>query len=162
MGVGKSSVGKTLAQKLSKHLIDIDKDIEIYANRKISEIFESQGEPAFRVIEKEVVCCAAQNTNCVIVTGGGVVLDEANMQALRQNGIIVSLSASALTIYHRVKNSTHRPLLKSPDVLGEIQKILTARKALYEKADLLLDTDGQTPTQVSDQIIDFLKSHGNI
>src|SRR5689334_7004430 len=134
MGTGKSSVGKVLGRKLSRPVIDVDQTIETREKKKIAEIFEAQGEAGFRRLEKEAVRDAASRDGVVITTGGGAVLDPENVRALKANGWIVSLTATPETIYRRVKDSRHRPLLKSADVLGEIARLLEARKGLYDEA----------------------------
>lgn len=157
MGTGKSSVGKVLGRKLSRPVIDVDQTIESRANRKIDAIFETDGEAAFRRMEREAVAEAAAHDGAVITTGGGAVLDPENMKALRANGWILSLSASPETIFLRVKGSRHRPLLRSGDVLGEIARLLEARKGLYDDADYRFETDGRSPSQVARMILDTLK-----
>jgi shikimate kinase len=157
MGTGKSSVGKVLAKRLGRGWVDIDQRIEEAQGRKISEIFEKDGEARFRQIEKEAVLAAAGTAGQVITTGGGVVLDAENMKALKANGLIIALAASAQTIYSRVKDSRHRPLLQG-DKMGEIERLLEQRKPLYEKADLTFRTDGKNAPQVAGEIAAALES----
>src|SRR3989338_3633633 len=123
MGTGKTSVGKILASKLGRPVADVDQRIEERQKRKIREIFESEGEARFRAFEKEAVAEIASGEGVVITTGGGVVLDPANIAALKKNGILVALSATPETIHRRVKNARHRPLLLKTDVFGEIKRL---------------------------------------
>ncbi|MBI3252949.1 MAG: shikimate kinase [Candidatus Omnitrophica bacterium] len=159
MGTGKTSVGKILARELDRPLVDVDQAIEEKEKRKIAEIFEKSGEAYFRAVEKEAVREAAVRESVVITTGGGAVLDPENLDALRRNGTLIALSAKPETIYERVKNSRHRPLLKGEDLLAQIQKLLEIRKPHYEKADLTLDTDGQTSAEVAARILKRLSQN---
>lgn len=156
MGTGKTSVGKILARKLGRPVVDIDSRIEEIQRRKISDIFEKDGEAYFRRIEKEVIAVTAAQEGLVITTGGGAVLDPENLSALGEHGLIISLLATPETIFSRVKHSRRRPLLRTSAVFLEIQKLLEKRAALYEKADLSFHTDGKTPLQVADLILEKL------
>ena len=157
MGTGKSSVGKILAKRLNRTWVDIDLRIEESHNRKIADIFEKEGEAHFRTLEKEMVRQTAAGKNLVITTGGGAVLDAENMKHLKANGVVVALLATAETIYQRVKDSRHRPLLKSDDRLGEIRRMLESRGPLYAKADITFHTDGKTSPQVAAAISEALE-----
>jgi shikimate kinase len=156
MGTGKTSVGKILARRLGRPVVDIDSRIEQTQKRKISDIFEKDGEAFFRKIEKETIVSVAKEEGLVITTGGGAALDPDNLLALREHGILVSLLASPETIFSRVKHSRHRPLLRTHAVFLEIQKLLEKRAPLYEKADMCFHTDGKTPLQVAELILEKL------
>lgn len=157
MGTGKTSVGKALAKKLGRSVIDIDRLIEEKEKRKISEIFEKDGEPRFREIEKEVILARASSQGAVITTGGGAVLDPQNIEALRRNGVIVALLASPETIFERVRHAKHRPLLNGKDMLAEIKRLLAIRDPYYRQSDLQLETDGLTADEAADTILNALK-----
>ncbi len=156
MGTGKTSVGKALAKKMGRTLVDVDQKIEEKEKRRIADIFEKGGEAAFRKIEKLAIREAASGSGQVITTGGGAVIDPDNIAALKANGILVALEAAPETIFQRVKDSRHRPLLHSNDVPGEIRRLLEARRPYYEKADLKFMTDGKTAAQVADEIAEKL------
>ena len=128
MGTGKTSIGKILAKELRRETIDIDRHIEKKEKRKVSDIFEQDGEAVFRRMEKEAIREISRKSGIVITTGGGAVLDPANVEALKKTGTIVALLASPETIYQRIKDSKHRPLLKAPDVYAEIKKLLEIRR----------------------------------
>lgn len=157
MGTGKTSVGKILSRRLERPLIDLDAAIERKEQKKIREIFESRGEPYFRALEKDAVREAAETSGSVITTGGGVVLDAENMLLLRKRGLIVQLNATPETVFRRVKDSPHRPLLKSGDLLSEITRLFEARAPFYTGADATFDTDGKTASQVAEEILAVLK-----
>ncbi len=160
MGTGKTSVGKALAKKLKRCLVDVDRRIEEKEKRMIREIFEKEGEPYFRKLEAEVIREVCRQRGVVITTGGGAVLDPANVAALRESGILVCLSARPETIFKRVKNSEKRPLLPTGDKLAQIKKLLDAREPFYEMADHRIQTDEQSPEETAACIIGFLGSAG--
>ena len=140
MGTGKTSVGRRLASQLRMRYVDTDDIIEQDTGRRISNIFSEDGEPAFRDLESEAVCKASKLYAHVIATGGGVVLRETNMAALKQNGIIFCLTATPEEIYRRVRHQTHRPLLQTPDALTKIRSMLEERDPYYAEADYRVRT----------------------
>ena len=156
MGTGKTSVGKSLSQQTGRRVVDVDHWIEQKTTQKIRDIFEKEGERHFRVLEKEAIAEISQMDSTVITTGGGAVLDPANMDALKKKGWVIALSASAETIYERVKDSRHRPLLKE-NVRTEILRLLEIRKPLYACADYVFKTDNLSPDQVAHLILETLE-----
>ncbi len=158
MGTGKSSIGKALGRKSGRAVVDIDLWIEAAQKRKIREIFEKDGEARFRELENQAIDQVAKSQKGVVITtGGGAVLDPANLRALKESGWVVSLSASPETIFERVKDSRHRPLLKGGDLRSEIHRLLEIRKPFYATADFEFKTDGLTPDQVAQVILEALE-----
>lgn len=157
MGTGKTAVGKELARILDMKFIDIDTEIEASEQTTINEIFAQFGEPGFREIETAMIKKIAAGKNLIISTGGGAVLKQENMDTLRSNGVIVCLTASPGTILNRTGNSDDRPLLKVENPLDKIMQLLNLRKPFYEKADVMIDTEGKTPLQLAEEIIEELK-----
>lgn len=160
MGTGKTSVGKALGRQSSRNVIDVDQWIENRTRKKIREIFEREGEPHFRALEKEAVAEVAKLEGVVITTGGGAVLDAANVAALKKSGWLVALSAKPETIFERVKDSRNRPLLKcgpTVETRDEIVRLLNARAPFYAKADYTFETDGLSPDQVAQLILETLE-----
>ncbi len=154
MGTGKTSVGKILAAKLNRKLVDVDQRIEEKEKRKIGEIFENDGEPQFRALEKEMIREVSKERGIVITTGGGAVLDPENVGALKENGQLVLLKASPETILERVKRSKHRPLLKGEDRLAQIKRLLIQREPFYHCADVEIETDGLSAVPVAKMILE--------
>lgn len=160
MGTGKSSVGRLLARRLKRPFIDTDKKIEVECGMSIPEIFENHGEVFFRTKEKSVVAKVSRYTNAVISTGGGVVLAAENISRLRTNGVIITLSASADAILERTARRNNRPLLNQPDRKQAIEKLLKERSSLYGAGDFIIDTTNNTPQEIVDTIVTFLREGG--
>lgn len=158
MGTGKTEISKELQKILGWNVVDVDAEIEKAQNMKIAEIFEQFGESGFREIEKDKIEDVSKNENVIISTGGGAVLKEENISALRRNGIIVCLTAKPETILKRISNNNERPLLQVNDPLEKIKELLKIRKPYYEKADITIDTDGKTPGAAAKEIIERIKN----
>jgi len=158
MGVGKSEIGRGLAARLGINYIDTDETIEKTEGRKVSEIFEKDGEPHFRDLETEVIKTLEDYDNFVISTGGGIVLREENVKMLKEIGPLVLLTAKAEVIYRRLKEAKDRPLLEQGDKMEKIVEILDARYPAYEKAaDFKVDTSNIIPEAAVEEIIKWIK-----
>ena len=154
MGTGKSAVGKMLARRLNRPFIDLDRQIERQAGRTVQQIFARDGEPAFRKLEAKAVQEVAALKEHVIATGGGVMCDEENVQALKNSGVLVCLTAGADTIMERTSASpASRPLLAGGDPREQINELLKRRAPYYAQADLTIDTTGRTLKEVSEEIL---------
>ncbi len=160
MGTGKSALGRALAEELGYEFIDADQLIEADYGKKITQIFQEEGEAFFRELENKLAQQLSRADRKVIATGGGWVLNPENLRLGRINGFIISLTAPPENIYERTKHETHRPLLVCSDPLAEITRILTGRESLYQAADLVVDTSRETPEELSKQIIKELMRRG--
>jgi shikimate kinase len=142
MGTGKTTIGKLLAKRLSKQFIELDVEIEKKTGRKISDIFRENGEEYFRCLEIEVIKEIAGRKNLVIACGGGIVLKQENIFRLKQECVIVCLSAATDVILQRVSGDKNvRPLLAVDDRENRIKELLEHRQLLYdEAADITIDT----------------------
>jgi shikimate kinase len=153
MGVGKSTVGKALSERLGYGFVDMDEMIERRTGVKIKDIFAAEGEKGFRALEKEVTKEVAKRDRHVIACGGGAILDPENAEALRSNSVLVLLTASIDEIMERTRDSDVRPLLNVDDARAEAEALLMKRMPLYlEAADLVMDTTGASPTQLASEI----------
>ena len=146
-GSGKSTVGEALAKKLNRPFIDTDEVIIEREGMHTSKIIEQKGEPYFRDKETEVVNEVSKLQGYIIATGGGVVLRDQNMQALKQNGFIIFLDRNILNL-----SKDGRPLSQGPDAL---QKMYKERIDLYTKyadaiADSNISVDGVADSIISD------------
>lgn len=153
MGTGKSRVARLLADELRLQLLDMDAEIERRAAKPISRIFADEGEPHFRTLERALATELSARSGLVISTGGGVVLNPANVSDFNRTGLVVCLQASPETILARVGHETHRPLLASGDKLTKIRDLLARRQALYDAIPHQVDTNALKPEQVAHRII---------
>ena len=160
MGTGKSEVSKELSKILGWKAIDVDTEIEKSQRMKITGIFKQFGELRFRDIETEMIKKLSKNKNVIISTGGGAVLRQENMDALRENGVIICLTATPETILKRISNNNDRPLLQVEDPLKKIQELLKFRMPYYEKADIMIDTENKMPLEIAEEIIKLVKNVG--
>ena len=152
MGVGKSSVGRIVAEQLRFDFVDTDDLIQERTGRSVAEIFAQAGEPAFRAQERAVVEELAGRTGLVIATGGGLICQPENLASLRAHALVICLWASAHTIWQRVRHQTHRPLLQTPNPEAKIAELLAARGPAYRQAGVLVGADMRTPREVALQV----------
>ncbi len=158
MGSGKSTIGKLLSEKLGARFIDTDTYIEQKEGMTISEIFESKGEQYFRDLEHEVCVELSQLNKTVISTGGGTLLREDNMRALKKNGVVFLLNISSRTVLTRLKNDTSRPLLQQEDKEKAVKMMLSNRTPLYNRAaDHVIDAE-ESPRKVCLKILSIYNS----
>lgn len=164
MGAGKSTAGKVLAAKLKMDFIELDSLVEEKAEKSIADIFRSDGEPAFRKLESQAAHEAAQGEMTVISCGGGVILDPANIEHLKNNALVIYLKAGPEVILKRVEGSAPvRPLLESDDPAGVVSDLLAARSQLYEQAaDMVIDTSHMNVDEVVSKIIRELPAYESI
>jgi shikimate kinase len=154
MGAGKSSVGRTLARMSGRPRFDTDEMIAARFGLTISEIFEKRGEERFRDAESEALEELSIETDAIIVTGGGIVLREANTARLRELGAVVYLSADEETLFRRISRRPTRPLLQTTDPRATMTELLAARLPLYRAAaDVEVDTSGLTHDEVARSIL---------
>ena len=156
MGTGKSSVGRLLAMRLGCAFHDLDKKIEETWGISIPKMFAQHGEPYFRAREKEAVRAAAARSGLVIATGGGTVKDAENVALLRSSGILVALTADVDTILCRTAARGARPVLDGADAgdrRAAVVRLLEERRALYEGADIAVDTSCRSPLEVAEYIV---------
>jgi shikimate kinase len=152
MGTGKSAVGRLLVEQLRFAFLDTDELIESRAGKSISTIFAEEGEPVFRKHEQEIVAELGSRRKTIISTGGGLGANEANIASLKEHAFVVCLWASPECIWGRIRNQTHRPLLKEADPLAKIRSLLTAREPFYKQADVLLNTEVRSLREVAQQV----------
>jgi len=153
MGAGKTTVGQALARRRGWDFVDSDAQIEGRTGRTVAEIWATDGEPAFRRIESDVLRDALTHARpAVVAAAGGVVLDAANRAALARSGPVVWLRARSETLAERVGSGTHRPLLDDdPD--GVLARLVVDRADLYaEVADQIVDIDDLDPDQIVDRV----------
>ena len=155
MGVGKSTVARSIGQRLGRPVVDSDAVIESQTGRTVRQIFEADGEEAFRTLETAALVDAlASDVPLVIAAAGGVVLRAENRAALRASGAkVVWLSADVDTLVVRVRNGEHRPALDG-DPAGTLRSMYETREPLYrEVADVVVSVDGRSVSDVVEAIL---------
>ena len=153
MGVGKSTIGRVLANIMNLRFFDSDQEIESNSGADIPWIFDVEGESGFRERERKMISQLCKRRNIVLATGGGAILAKQNRQALCSNGTVVYLKASIAKLVDRTRKDKNRPLLQTSDPEGRIIELFKTRNHLYkETADIVIDTDGKNPQAVASEI----------
>ncbi|HEU4840487.1 MAG TPA: bifunctional shikimate kinase/3-dehydroquinate synthase, partial [Ilumatobacteraceae bacterium] len=158
MGAGKTTVGHRLAARLRRRMVDSDELIEARTGRTVREIFEHDGEPAFRVLETAALVEALGDPEpLVVAAAGGVLMRPENREALRRSGsLVVWLRADPAVLAARATRGAHRPLLDGdPD--AAMRRLLPEREPLYrEAADVVIDTDALDADEIADRIVEVV------
>ncbi len=150
MGVGKTTIGRHLANVFKKNFLDTDHELEKRTGADISLIFEIEGEAGFRKRESAIIKELTTKNNLVLATGGGAILSEQNRQALRKNGFVLYLSADVETLVGRTRKDKSRPLLQTEDKRKTLTDMMAIRDPLYrQEADLVVKTDNRPPAIVA-------------
>lgn len=159
MGAGKTTVGKLLAKRLAKTFVDSDQELESRTGVRIPLIFEMEGEAGFRQREALLLAELVKQSDIVLATGGGIVLNPANRQALKAHGTVVYLHASAENLWERTRHDKHRPLLQTADPLGKLHALLAERDPLYrEVADLVIESNQQNVHTLAQLVVKKLRA----
>lgn len=162
MGCGKSHVGKILAQKFSILLYDVDAEIETEQGRKISEIFEKEGESFFRSLELESIRQKVEQGFCIISLGGGAVTTPEVLKLVNESTISVWLDAPIDVLFERTQRNKNRPLLNCENPKERLQSLFDARQGLYAQADIKVNSSGNDPMVVVRDIENILYERGDI
>lgn len=160
MGAGKSSVGRCLHQQLNLPQLDTDELIVSKFGMSIPEIFLKHGEKPFRDAETQVLRGMAIDQPAIIITGGGIVLREENVDLLKRLGSIVWLDADEGILFERAARKGNRPLLQGENPRIMFSQMLQARQPVYAKiADIRVDTSALTVDEVADAILKLLETN---
>ncbi len=162
MGVGKSAVARLVARRLGRPWVDTDAEVERRAERRIAEIFASEGEAAFRRREREAIDAVAGRP-VIAALGGGAIAQDGAAERLAATGTVVSLRARPETLLRRIGDAAERPLLAGlapAERLARIEALLREREPHYRRADLVVDTDALGPEEVADEVIRALAVGG--
>lgn len=155
MGCGKTSVGIRLSYRMRRTMIDTDKMIERLNKMTVSEIFEQQGEAAFRDMETQCLERLLEETDGEIISvGGGLPMREENRKLLKQLGTVIYLRVTPQTVCTRLASDTTRPLLQGDHPEEKVRTLLEQRSPLYESAaDWVLDVDDKDFDTILDEIV---------
>ena len=153
MGCGKSAVAAYLMRQYGLPRVEMDREIEADCGMSIPEIFERQGEEAFRKKETLLLQKIAEREDLVVSCGGGVVLRDENVELMHASGTIVLLTASPGTILKRVKRSQNRPVLKGRMTEEGICELMEQRSKFYEAAaDCVIETDKRSIAEAAEEV----------
>ena len=163
MAVGKSTVGRLLADSLDMQFYDTDQVIEERAGAPVAWIFDVEGEPGFRDREQHVIDELTQDPGIVLATGGGAVLRPENRRLLSARGCVVHLDSPIERLVERTQKDKKRPLLRGGESKETFKRLLSERQPLYtEVADYRFVTDQQGPRALAKQIERKLRDDGVI
>ncbi|WP_122076084.1 shikimate kinase [Pseudophaeobacter sp. EL27] len=163
MGAGKTAVGRALAARLQVPFLDSDHEIETAANMTIPEIFARDGEPFFRLKERQVIARLLTEECGVLSTGGGAFLAQENRETITENGASIWLQADLGVLWNRVRHRDTRPLLKTADPRATLAELYEQRVPLYAKADLTVASDGQASIEeMVDRVLEALRSRPDV
>lgn len=155
MGVGKTATSHVLSKLSGAKEFDTDQMIVKQEHKSIPDIFAEEGEKYFRQRETEILTRLRDLEPGIISCGGGMVMREVNVDKMKEQGKIVLLTATPETIYEHVKDSTNRPLLNGNMNIPYITKMMEARESKYRAAaDIVIETDGCTPKQVAQKLLE--------
>lgn len=159
MGVGKSTVGRRLAQRLGLPFADGDHVIEEAAGMSVSEIFAARGEDEFRAGEARVMRRLLEGPPIVLATGGGAMLNVETRALMKSRAVSVWMRADLKVIAERVQRRDTRPLLRGRDPLEALTQLAEARYPIYGEADLTVDVGGGSHGQAVEAILRALRGH---
>lgn len=153
MGTGKTTIGRAVAQRLGFALIDSDQEIEKAQGRTIAEIFEKDGEAAFRAMERTFIEGGHATARAVVSCGGGLVVQPGMLELLRTKGVVMCLHASIETILARTARARHRPLLNVEDPDARVRKLYAEREPIYKRSGTVVLTDSRPLNDIVGHVI---------
>ncbi|MEX3015139.1 shikimate kinase [Gymnodinialimonas hymeniacidonis] len=163
MGAGKTAIGRALAAELGVDMRDSDAEIVASAQLTISEIFDKYGEAFFREKEGQVIARLLEGPPCILSTGGGAWLSEANRTMLREQACVVWLEADLDLLWSRVKHKTHRPLLRTSDPKATLTALLEDRTPAYATAPNRVSVEAHwSIDQTAAAVMDVLRATGTV
>tara|TARA_B100000614_G_C14554813_1_gene495194 strand:- start:1867 stop:2379 length:513 start_codon:yes stop_codon:yes gene_type:complete len=159
MGSGKTSIGKILAKRMGMNFIDLDDEIIKDQQCSITEIFDKFGEKEFRHLENKKLLSTLEIDNCVISTGGGIIMEEDNIKIMVENGSIIHLDIDLETQLLRIKNKKNRPLLRDRDDERKILvKMRKERDHIYKKiAVASVNTSNKKRNDIVSEVVNIIE-----
>ena len=162
MGVGKSTIGKSLANKLSFRFVDIDKLIEDKEGCSINFIFKNRSENYFRKIENLLTLKELKKSSSVISLGGGAFLDNSIRKAVKVSSVSFWLDVEINELIRRLNKSKKRPLLYNKNLRDTVNKIYLERKRTYSEADFRISCNSLRPEIITNKILKLYENSGNL
>jgi len=161
MGVGKTTIGKSLAKNLSYNFTDIDKVIENKEGTSINLIFKGKGENYFRKLENKISLQELKKKKSVISLGGGAFVDNSIRRIVKDLAISFWLDVSVDELVKRLRKTKKRPLLFKKNLNETINKIYLERKKIYSEADYRIKCNYLSPEKIVDQIMKIYEKSRN-
>lgn len=157
MGAGKTTVGRKLAHLLNRDFIDTDHELERRTGVSVGHIFEVEGESGFRTRESRLLEEIAARTGCIVSTGGGMILAEANRRLMQSSGMSIYLDAEPAVLWKRVRHNKTRPLLNTDNPKWRLAELHTARDGLYRShADIIITVSRHSAEKTARRILQTL------
>ncbi len=153
MGTGKTTVGRAVAHKIGFQPVDSDHEIERQQGKSIPEIFAQQGEPAFRVMERDFIERGHPATRTLVACGGGLVVQPGMLALLKSKGVVVCLHASLETILARTARHRNRPLLDVENPEERVRTLYAAREAIYKQSGTVILTDSRPLHDIASHVM---------
>ena len=159
MGSGKTSIGKILAKRMGMNFIDLDDEIVKDQQCSISEIFDRFGEEKFRHLENKKLLSTLEIDNCVISTGGGIIMDQDNIKIMVENGSVIHLDIDLETQLLRIKNKKNRPILRDKDNARKILvKMKKERDHIYKKIAIgSVNTSNKKRNDIVSEVVNIIE-----
>ena len=166
MATGKTEVGRALARRFRRPMVDADDEVESRAGKSVAIIFSEDGEEVFRAMEKEVIRDLCLGTGHVVAVGGGAFVDPENRKLMLTKGLVICLSARPETVYDRIAGNEDddggggekrpvRPLLLGGNQLERIESLMAQRAHAYAEAHYTVQSDDLTVDQVAERILEI-------
>ncbi len=168
MGTGKTTVSRILAARLNHRWVDSDHEIERLQGRPIPEIFATDGEAAFRRMEREFIENGHPAERTVVACGGGLVIQPGMLDELKKRGVVICLHATVETILRRTSGNRTRPLLDVEDPEKRIRELYAVRDPIYRQSGSVILTDNRPQLEVVQHVLrayrrdatDYLRARG--
>lgn len=157
-GVGKTTIGKAAARQLGRPFLDFDEEIERRSGMNVREIFRLKGEDHFRAQELALTKELSDTSGMVLSPGGGWITQHTSVELLRSVGRIIYLRASPEAVARRLRRVETRPLLAGRDPVVALTELYAKRRALYETADVILDTEKLARQQLIAKVVALASS----
>jgi shikimate kinase len=163
MGVGKSSIGRRLANRLGIDFVDADSEIEKAAGMSISDIFVRHGEASFRNGEARVIARLLETGPQVLATGGGAFMNEGTRAAIKGKGVSVFLAAEFEVLMRRItKRRNERPMLQTDNPAQTLRQLLAQREPVYALADITVQSREEPHEAIVGDIVAALAGFLNV
>ena len=158
MGVGKSTIGRSLSKKLNMRFVDLDRLIEKRESTTIKEIFKQKGEKYFRNLERKIALKKLKQKNSIIALGGGAFIDSHIRKEVLKNCISFWLDAKIEVVLSRSRNLRKRPLLNRVSLKDTFHNIYERRKKVYSLADFKINCNRIGRSKVTGKIVKIYES----